>query len=164
MLIGESLNEPFISFNDSLPNDRGGCHSSAMGCRDAWNVALHYRDCPECGLGLDYSLFHRNGCSCVYCSNYASPRRSRSGIEKFPRSSINQVLSQSHQDENRPTSEFLIGAAWRLVCRVGSSSHLSQRAFSSSAWHRRASQPLSDRPFRVRRATYELQSGYRRVH
>ena len=83
MLIGESLNEPFISFNDSLPNDR------AVAIQVPWDAETHgirpYTTATALNAGWAWTipLFHRNGCGYVYCSNYASPDEAEEELRSF---------------------------------------------------------------------------------
>jgi tryptophan halogenase len=83
MLINETLHEPFISFTDSLPNDR------AVAIQVPWDVASRgirpYTIATALSSGWAWTipLFHRNGCGYVYCGRYLSPEQAEAELREL---------------------------------------------------------------------------------
>ncbi len=83
LLINQTLKEPFISFNDELPNDR------AVAMQPPWDVETHgirpYTTATALSAGWAWTipLYHRNGMGYVYCSRYLSKEDAEKELRDF---------------------------------------------------------------------------------
>jgi len=82
LLINGALEEPFTTFNDSLPNDR------AVAFQPPWDVEAHgirpYTTATALSAGWAWTipLYHRNGMGYVYCSEYITPEEAEKELRR----------------------------------------------------------------------------------
>ena len=83
LLLAQTLQEPFISFTDSLPNDR------AVAIQVPWDAQTQgirpYTTATALSSGWAWTipLFHRNGSGYVYCSKYLSNDAAEAELRQF---------------------------------------------------------------------------------
>ncbi|MDY7231581.1 tryptophan halogenase family protein [Hyalangium rubrum] len=83
LLINQTLKEPFIAFNDVLPND------SAVALQPPWDVEANgirpYTTATALSAGWAWTipLYHRNGNGYVYCSRYLSKEEAEKELRAF---------------------------------------------------------------------------------
>lgn len=83
LLLGQTLQEPFISFRESLPNDRAvAIQVPSNGERDGippYTQAAALR----AGWAWTIPLYTRNGCGYVYASDFATPDEAERELREF---------------------------------------------------------------------------------
>jgi len=82
LLINQALKEPFISYTDSLPNDRA---VAIQVPRDREDDIRPYTTATALSAGWAWTipLFNRNGTGYVYCSKYITPEQAEQELRKF---------------------------------------------------------------------------------